>query len=271
MRGALLNQAVIRRRDGELRVITMPADGSAAMRLLLTALRDPGAVNGQLLRLGTPDGGSLELPAAEVASLELAPHYFVVHDFLTADEAEQTSAHILKHGAQFEDATISLYTNQHASSPVDNLRRARVLNAVADIMHMFVPKLNALAPRLVTDLRMPQLPLRKLECQITAHGDGDFFNTHIDNGLPDIAHRRISYVYYIHAEPKRFTGGILRFYNTLLEGATNACGKHAADYDPMRNSLIVFPSHCHHEVTPIACASSALADQRLTVNGWLCV
>ena len=47
--------------------------------------------------------------------------------------------------------------------------------------------------------------------------------------------------------------------------------KHASDYDPARNSLIVFPSHCHHEVTPIACGSSALADQRLTVNGWLCV
>src|SRR4051812_42638459 len=249
----------------------MPADGSPAMRLLLGALRDPNAVNGQAITLGTPDGGTIEFPAAEVASLELPPHYFVVHNFLSLEEAEQTSAHILAHGAEFEDATISLYTNQHASSPVNNLRRARVLNTVADIMHMFVPKLNTLMPRFATDLRMPRLPLSKLECQITAHGDGDFFNTHIDNGLPDIAHRRISWVYYIHQEPKRFTGGVLRFYNMVLEGRLNTCGQHASDYDPVRNSLIMFPSHCHHEVTPIGCSASALADQRLTVNGWLCV
>ena len=249
----------------------MPPDGSAAMRLLLTALRDPASVNGQMLRLATPDGGSIEFPAVEVASLELAPHYFVVDNFLSPAEADETADHILAHGAQFEDATISLYTNQHNSSPVNSLRRARVLNSVADVMHMFVPKLNQLAPRFGTDLRLPPLPLKKLECQITAHGDGDFFNTHIDNGLPDIAHRRISYVYYIHQEPKRFTGGVLRFYNTLLEGRQNACGAHASDYDPVRNSLIMFPSHLHHEVTPIVCGTNALADQRLTVNGWLCV
>jgi len=266
-----LVQALIRRRNGASSTITMPPDGSAAMRLLLTALRNASSVNGEMLHLSTPDGGNVAFPAAEVASLELAPHYFVVHNFLSPAEADETSAHILAHGAQFEDATISLYANQHNSSPDKSLRRARVLNTVADVMHMFVPKLNQLAPRFQTDLRMPPLPLNKLECQITAHGDGDFFNTHIDNGLPDIAHRRISYVYYIHQEPKRFTGGILRFYNTLLVGLQNACGAHASDYDPVRNSLIVFPSHCQHEVTPIACASSALADQRLTVNGWLCV
>ena len=103
---------------------------------------------------------------------------------------------------------------------------------------------------------------------MTAHGDGDFFAPHTDNGLPDIAHRFLSYVYYFHQEPKRFTGGHLNLYKTVFANGTNMRGALVADIDPPRNALVVFPSYVHHEVTPIQCSSRALADQRLTINGW---
>lgn len=266
-----MDRALVHLKDGDSRPIVMPPDGSMAMRTLLLALSSPDQVKGQTLTLSAPEDARVDLRTSDIASLELPPPYFVVDDFLSPSEADQVSEHIVSRAAQFEDATISLYTNQHSSTPVPQLRRSRVLNVIAEIMPLFLPKLEKIQPRFATDLRMPKLALKKLECQITAHGDGDFFNTHIDNGLPDIAHRRISYVYYIHREPKQFRGGTLRFYNTLLENGANNCGRHASDYDPARNSLIVFPSHCHHEVTPITLNSSALADQRLTVNGWLCV
>jgi Rps23 Pro-64 3,4-dihydroxylase Tpa1-like proline 4-hydroxylase len=267
----MVDRALVHLKDGDSRPIVMPPDGSTAMRTLLLALSSPDQVKGQTLTLNAPENARVDLKTSDIASLEIPPPYFVVHDFLSPSEADQVSEHIISRAGQFEDATISLYTNQHASTPVPRLRRSRVLNAVGEVMPLFVPKLHKIAPRFTADLRMPVMPLSKIECQITAHGDGDFFNTHIDNGLPDIAHRRISYVYYIHREPKPFRGGILRFYNTLLENRANNCGRHASDYDPARNSLIVFPSHCHHEVTPISAESSALADQRLTVNGWLCI
>ena len=43
----------------------------------------------------------------------------------------------------------------------------------------------------------------------------------------------------------------------------------AADIDPPRNGLMIFPTFIYHGVSPIQCASSALTDQRLTLNGWL--
>jgi Rps23 Pro-64 3,4-dihydroxylase Tpa1-like proline 4-hydroxylase len=131
------------------------------------------------------------------------------------------------------------------------------------------PKLQALLPALWPQLGMNPVPLNRLECQVTAHGDGDFFAIHADNGAPGIAHRQVSYVFYFHREPKQFSGGHLRLYHTRIEGGASKCGGLAADIEPPRNSVIIFPSHIHHEVTPIHCASSTLTDQRLTVNGWL--
>jgi Rps23 Pro-64 3,4-dihydroxylase Tpa1-like proline 4-hydroxylase len=116
---------------------------------------------------------------------------------------------------------------------------------------------------------MPAIPLNGMECEITAHGDGDYFEIHTDDSFPAIAHRVISYVYYVHREPKRFSGGELRLYNTWLQDGAKSYGKPALSFDPLQNGLIVFPSYCYHSVTPIKCDSNEIADQRLTVNGWL--
>ena len=106
-------------------------------------------------------------------------------------------------------------------------------------------------------------------CQITAHGDGDFFAVHTDNGTPEIAHRQVSYVYYFHRDPKQFSGGRLALFHTLIEGGKARCGRPAVDIDPPANGLMIFPTFIFHEVTPITCASTALTDQRLTLNGWM--
>jgi Rps23 Pro-64 3,4-dihydroxylase Tpa1-like proline 4-hydroxylase len=153
--------------------------------------------------------------------------------------------------------------------PDTRLRQARTLDRVAELMPIIAPKLHASIPTIWSHLRMSPLALSKIEAQISVHGDGDFFLTHTDNALPDIAHRKVSFVYYFHREPKQFAGGQLRFYGTLPGGA-NACGQPWVDIDPPQNGLILFPSHCHHEVTLVKCASRELTDQRLTFNGWFC-
>ena len=117
--------------------------------------------------------------------------------------------------------------------------------------------------------KVPPIAFRTMECQISVHGDGDFFMTHTDNGLPNIAHRTMSYVYYVHREPKRFTGGHLKLYKTVIQEGHHSAGDLVADIDPPRNGLMVFPSYIQHEVSKISCPSSALADLRVTLNGWL--
>ncbi len=199
--------------------------------------------------------------------MEIPPPHCQIPNFLQPQEMAVVTAHALAHEKELEDATISTPSTQSASSPVYGIRRARILNNVGALLPLIIPKIHTLLPRLWPIWRMEPLTFSRIECQLSVHGDGDYFNTHTDNGLPDIAHRRISYVYYFHREPKQFTGGNLRLYNT--QGDTNECGALAHDVAPPSNSLMIFPSHIYHEVTPITCASKALTDQRLTVNGWL--
>ena len=201
--------------------------------------------------------------------MELAPPHCLIPNFLAPQEVERVTAHALAHAGDLAEATLSTPSTQSASTPVYGIRRARIMNDVGALLPLIIPKINALLPRLWPLLHLEPMAFSRIECQLSVHGDGDYFNTHTDNGLPDIAHRRLSYVYYFHREPKRFSGGNLRLYNARVEGGKTTCGALAHDVAPPRNSLMVFPSHIFHEVTPIACPSADLADQRLTVNGWL--
>ncbi len=263
-----MERATLRLKGGDSRVCVLPQD-VGALREVIDCVRTSAFGGKKTLRVAAVDGAALEFPASEIEGLEVDPPYSLVPNFLTAEEQEQALAHILTHEREFGDATISLPSTQGSSTPDYDLRRARLLNDVAAVMPIIMPKLEALIPNVWAQLGMGPLNIKRLECQISAHGDGDFFNTHTDNGLPDIAHRRVSYVCYIHREPKRFTGGKLRLYRTLLQGNDNKCGTAMIDIDPPGNGIIVFPSHIYHEVTPIQCSSQALTDQRLTINGWL--
>jgi predicted 2-oxoglutarate/Fe(II)-dependent dioxygenase YbiX len=247
----------------------MPPD-AGELRALVECLRSPRRDDARSFRLREPDGSGLDVLAGDIVGLEIAPPYYLVPNFLTPPELARVKSHLHAHADKFSDATISLPARQGDWQPDTRLRRARTLDRVAELMPIIMPKLQALMPGMWPHLRMSPLALSTIECQISVHGDGDFFLTHTDNALPDIAHRKVSYVYYFHREPKQFSGGLLRFYGTLLEGGSSACGQPWIDIDPPHNGLIIFPSPCHHEVTLVQCASRELTDQRLTVNGWFC-
>jgi Rps23 Pro-64 3,4-dihydroxylase Tpa1-like proline 4-hydroxylase len=265
----MVEQATLRLKDGGRRRCVLPSSVIARAEFM-ACVRAPEHAGEKVLRLAAPEGGMFEVAARDIAGLEVPPPYFLIRDFLAPEDWDRAFDYALAREAQFLDATISLPATQNNSAPDYRFRRSRILNDVEGAVQLILPRLRGLMPDLLPKLGMGAAPLSRMECQITAHGDGDFFNTHTDNGLPDIAHRRVSYVYYFHREPKAFTGGHLRIYDTLIEGLADACGPLTADIDPPGNSLAIFPSHCHHEVTAIHSASEALADQRLTINGWLC-
>lgn len=265
-----MERGYLRLRDGGRVLIALPPLGSPAANALQGCIYKPAPDAVGILPLQTPDGELVDIPARDVTGLEVDPPYHLIRDFLTEEEAERTMAHALAHEAEFQEATLSLANDDKKwETPDYRFRRSRILNNVADVVPMVVNRLQTVLPGLWQTLCLHPRPIRNIECQITAHGDGDFFNTHTDNGLPDIAHRWISYVYYFHREPKVFTGGTLSIYRTIIENGVSSCGERVADIEPPRNSLMIFPSHIQHEVTPIKCPSVALADQRLTLNGWL--
>lgn len=224
-----------------------------------------------MLRLRAPAGDAIDIAAADIASLEAAPPHALIRDFLTDAERERVLAFTLAHAEAFQNSGVHEAPSHGFAPPSYRIRRSRVLDGPANgaMAAMMMPKLEELMPKLWPRLEIDPVPFNSMECQITAHGDGDFFAVHTDNGTPEIAHRQISYVYYFHREPKQFSGGHLRLFHTLFQGGYGKCGRIAAEIDPPHNGLMVFPTFIFHEVAPIRCASAAVTDQRLTLNGWL--
>jgi len=261
-----VNEATLHLKDGQNCTVSIPGDG---IQEIMHYMRlPPAAAAGKTVRFRLAAGGTLAVPAADIASIELPPPHALIRDFMTEAELSQILDLTLAH---MDDFQASGAYNSRDPRNTTLTRRSRILDGPANgaMADLIFPKLLALMPTLWSRQQIRPTPLNRLECQITSHGDGDFFGVHIDNGAPSIAHRRVSYVFYFHREPKQFSGGHLRLYHTRIEGGHAKCGSPAIDIDPPRNSVILFPPNIHHEVTPIRCASSALADQRLTMNGWL--
>lgn len=255
--------------DGTTRTCLVPWNDEMR-QALFDCGQAPERVKGKTLKLSTPEKGIFEIKADDISAIEIWPPHFLITNLLSPEEVDRATAHVLERESIFTDATV--YTVDRDGHNADTrFRRSRILDDVNDVAPLVANRLQNIIPQIWTQLRLPDITINRMECQITAHGDGDFFETHTDNSMPDIAHRKVSYVYYFHQEPKRFTGGHLRFYHSKLKDGVNSAGVLAADIEPPRNSLMIFPSHTHHEVTPISCATTALADQRLTINGWLCV
>jgi SM-20-related protein len=103
------------------------------------------------------------------------------------------------------------------------------------------------------------------EIRLAAHGDGDFFKPHRDTMVGEERafsphDRLITAVYYLHRQPRRFTGGDL-----LLHSFDKSP---ALVIEPRDNRLVAFPSFLMHEVTPLAVPSDEWADARFSVSCW---
>ncbi|MEO1802338.1 MAG: 2OG-Fe(II) oxygenase, partial [Cyanobacteria bacterium J06629_2] len=108
-----------------------------------------------------------------------------------------------------------------------------------------------------------------VEMQMTAHNDGCFYKVHSDAGSAKTQTRELTYVYYFYKEPKAFTGGELKIYDTQMVGEKFIQRDNSKIVEPRNNSIVFFNSRCKHEVLPIACPSRQFDDSRFTLNGWL--
>lgn len=107
-----------------------------------------------------------------------------------------------------------------------------------------------------------------IELQATCYSDGAFFTAHTDSDLKRTNGRALSFVYYLHSQPKAFRGGDLILFDSDPRAETytpNAYTRIA----PVDNSLIVFPSATVHEVQTVSLPNAPPTDARLTLNGWV--
>ena len=132
----------------------------------------------------------------------------------------------------------------------------------------FVEEMLRVARGVFDRLRVDDMREIYIELDATAHRGGGFFRAHRDNQGIVYRTRRVSYAYYFHREPKRFSGGELLLYDTCVTSRDYRTAAFSR-IDPVHNSIVFFPSSYFHEVLPVRSESDAHEDARFTVHGWI--
>ena len=193
---------------------------------------------------------------------EILPAPFVhLKDFVSETIHENLLNFVLAHKNEFMLSTVGdgLRTDIRFSASIPGQGFSD-----SDIGAEFLTHVKMRFQEVFSRLQISPFPV-DFDLQITAHLDGHFYQIHKDSG--DENGREISFVYYFHSTPKRFTGGDL-LYDTDLENDGYARSLYTRVH-PINNSIIFFPSQYFHEVTPVNCQTNSFEDGRFTFAGWL--
>ena len=191
----------------------------------------------------------------------LPSSYLQISDFFTTTEQKKLIQYCLNHEQEFVATTTSVNTN--------NYRKSQVLYSFPEFKNLISNKIEFILPDVLAQLEIPNFEIAEIEAQITAHNDGHFYKIHNDNGSKDTASRVLTYVYYFYQEPKVFSGGELKIYDSKVENNYYVAADSYNIVEPKNNSIIFFLSHYMHEVLPIKCTSQNFVDSRFTINGWI--
>lgn len=198
-------------------------------------------------------------------------HVFVKRDFLTKQELNALTTYVFEHERDFSPSTV--VSHEGPDSDLDtSYRKSLVLYDLGEYTSMIQDRLFALLPEVLRAFKHKAFPISHVDIQVTASNDGDFFKVHQDNSHVepvDITAREITYVYYFYSQPKAFTGGQLKLYNSQNGEVKHSKKQTAETIMPRQNTLVLFPSSYDHEVLPVKCPSRKFINSRFTVNGWI--
>ena len=96
-----------------------------------------------------------------------------------------------------------------------------------------------------------------VEIGMSAYLGGQLLAKHNDDKHRD---RLLSFSYYFHRQPRRFSGGELLLHD---EGAATF-----TRIEPLHNSIVLFPAGCVHQITPVD-SHNRFADARFALHGGL--
>jgi hypothetical protein len=204
------------------------------------------------------------------------PPYTRILDFLPESELQRLFDWTLSIADRFRPATVS-----RARPRVDAEWRIALTTAkIGPLETMLRERLLGALPQVMAETGTGGPTPTSLELELAAHGDGAYYRPHMD--IPVGANRRptgatqgedrvLSAVYYFHAEPQAFSGGQLRLFRfgTIPPVQEPQPANHV-DLEPVRNSLVAFPSWVPPEVRQIRVPTGDLRDYRLALNCWYC-
>lgn len=188
-------------------------------------------------------------------------------EFLAAQEWAGVLQYTLRRGEEFTQSGI---LDAGGASRTDNAyRRSQVLYNLEGCENLFVDRISSYLPHVLARLHQPPFPISHFEVQLTASNHGQFFKTHRDDDADSVRTRAITFIYYFFREPKAFSGGALRLYDSDFDQHGNLGAGEFQTIHPAQNQIVFFPSESLHEVLPVHCPSGEFADSRFTVNGWV--
>jgi Rps23 Pro-64 3,4-dihydroxylase Tpa1-like proline 4-hydroxylase len=134
----------------------------------------------------------------------------------------------------------------------------------------FHQRIRPIIPTVLSRLHVAPFEIGEFEVKVRAYLDGHFFRIHMDCPPKEvqIAHRRVSYVYFFHKQPRAYTGGdLLLFDSDPVVDKTQYTTAGFTRIVPDNNSIIIFPSAYWHSVIPVSCPSKEFVDSRFVING----
>lgn len=191
----------------------------------------------------------------------------VVDDFLPPQQVQLVERWVIGQESQFTTSKVT--SPSEARGAVDTaVRRSKLITEPGPLRQLFGRRLLSVADSARTAMGLTRLPVTDIDLQVTATNDGDFFRCHTDNAHATVAARTLTFVYFLHREPKPYRGGHLALYETTRQDGRPVRGSELIDIEPVRNRMVFFPSHLMHEVRTVECSSRLFVDSRFTINGW---
>jgi Rps23 Pro-64 3,4-dihydroxylase Tpa1-like proline 4-hydroxylase len=214
------------------------------------------------LELGLKSRNFDEHPVTVADIFNKLPPHGLVRDWLGTPTVERLLCFGQSNEHRFEDTRVK----RGEAEIVDHRSRvSRKLN-LGTLEAEVRTKVQDLLPNMFDGLGIKPFVASKIEVELVAHGDGAFFERHVDTLTRHRGrHRIITAVYYFHALPKAFSGGVLRLHSLAATGKEGTFVDIAPDYD----TIIFFPSFFPHEVLPVKCTSGQFMNSRFAVNFWI--
>jgi len=156
---------------------------------------------------------------AEPAEI-LPAHCVILEEFLPPQELENLIQDTLRHESEFHVSEVVSPGVNGGGTDFEH-RRSRVLLNIGRHGAALPASVKACLPRILPKLGHDTFPVSRVEAQITASNDGDFFRWHNDNAHEEVASREITFVYFFHASQRNSAEENCE--STTPDGRTDMC------------------------------------------------
>ena len=206
--------------------------------------------------------GGGRLPEAVVPRGVWPAPFVRMTDFLANEQCDRLMALACAERGRLSPATVGEDPRVDPEIRITLETDARVRRAVGP---WFLPKVRRAVPEARARLRMEGGGRYVVQMwNMRVYAAGGFYAAHND----DTKNRKLSFVYFFHHEPRRFSGGDLLLYDADAETARCPFGAFSRIV-PLRNSIVFFPSRSWHQVTPVTCDPDDFGSGRFALNGHL--